>query len=119
MRNCKLLLVALSTIILTACQTSHTLYDWGGYDEGIYEYYHDPVGAAEFPTLLEAHIEQLEENNQTPGPGLYAEIGTFSLKLGDLPKAIEYYQKEANAWPESKPFMDALVQNLQRQLNQE
>lgn len=103
---------------LSGCtSTQTTLYDWGGYDEGIYEYYYDPIEAANFPQLVEAHIVQLESNNQTPAPGLYAEVGTFKLKTGDIDNAISFYKKEAATWPESKPLMDAIVQNLERQFS--
>ncbi|MDO6498929.1 DUF4810 domain-containing protein [Photobacterium sanguinicancri] len=102
-------------LALFGCQTTQTLYDWGEYDSGLYEYYHDPVAAEAFPTILEAHLIQVEESGQKPAPGLYAEVGTFNLKAGNLAKAISYYKKESDTWPESKPLMDAMVQNLERQ----
>ncbi|NOJ19699.1 DUF4810 domain-containing protein [Vibrio jasicida] len=102
-------------LFLVGCQTTNTLYDWGGYDEGLYEYYHDPVEAKEFPVALESHLAELEENGQKPAPGLYAEVGTFNLKSGDTTKAIAFYKKEAEVWPESAPLMNALIQNLERQ----
>ncbi|GDY28223.1 hypothetical protein AHAT_41130 [Agarivorans sp. Toyoura001] len=116
LRFCLILFVS----FLSGCtSTQTTLYNWGGYDEGIYEYYYDPVEAANFPELMEAHILQLENNNQTPAPGLYAEVGTFKLKTGDINNAISFYKKEAETWPESKPLMDAIVQNLERQTDTE
>ncbi len=114
MKNIKLSLCVTVVLGLTACQST-TLYDWGGYDENLYEYYHDPVAAKEFPITLEEHLKQLESNNQRPAPGLYAEVGTFKLKSGDTLGAIAFYQKEANTWPESSTLMNAIVKNLQLQ----
>ena len=119
MKFLKLGVILITTILAGCASTQTTLYDWGGYDEGIYEYYYDPVEAANFPELVEAHIVQLESNSQTPAPGLYAEVGTFKLKTGDIENAITYYKKEASTWPESKALMDAIVQNLERQTDTE
>ncbi|EHU4837276.1 DUF4810 domain-containing protein [Vibrio parahaemolyticus] len=103
-----------ASILLFGCQTTNTLYDWGGYDEGLYEYYYDPIEAKEFPIVLETHLVELEERGQKPAPGLYAEVGTFNLKSGNTSKAIAFYKKEAETWPESAPLMSALIQNLER-----
>ncbi len=115
MKAVKLFFFGLLTLTLFGCQTTSTLYDWGEYDKNLYEYYHDPIEAKNFPEDLEAHLKQIEQNEQKPAPGLYAEVGTFKLKTGDISLAITYYEKEANAWPESAALMDAIVQNLKRQ----
>jgi hypothetical protein len=115
MKVMKLFFCGLLAFTLFGCQTTSTLYDWGGYDESLYEYYHDPIEAKEFPAALEAHLEQIELSEQKPAPGLFAEVGTFKLKTGDIASAINYYEKEAKAWPESAALMDAIVQNLRRQ----
>ncbi|MCG7489088.1 DUF4810 domain-containing protein [Vibrio sp. Of14-4] len=114
MRNIKLGLCLALLLGLTGCKST-ALYDWGEYDENLYEYYHDPIAAKEFPAVLEKHLEQLESKNLRPAPGLYAEVGTFKLKSGDTKEAIAFYKKEASTWPESAPLMDALVKNLERQ----
>ncbi len=106
--------------LLSGCQTTkNSLYSWGGYQSDLYEYYYDPVGAAEFPAILEAHLKEIEKSDKKPAPGLYAEVGTFALQTGDIPKAIEFYNKESNAWSESKFLMQALVDNLKLQLPKE
>ncbi|MFB1072248.1 DUF4810 domain-containing protein [Vibrio diabolicus] len=115
MKIIKLLFCSGLALSLLGCQTTNTLYDWGGYDESLYEYYHDPIEAKEFPVALETHLAQLEQNEQKPAPGLYAEVGTFKLKTGDIPSAINYYEKEATAWPESAVLMNAIVENLRKQ----
>ncbi|GHB04628.1 DUF4810 domain-containing protein [Shewanella indica] len=114
MNRIKLGLCVLVMLGLAGCKST-TLYNWGVYDEGLYEYYHDPVAAKEFPIALEGHLKQIEDNKQRPAPGLYAEVGTFKLKSGDITGAISFYEKEANTWPESAALMKTLVQNLQRQ----
>ena len=109
----KLLLPAFGLILLTGCASQNTgLYDWGGYDDGLYEFYSNPEYKDEFTTNLVKHIEALDARGTKPAPGLYAEAGTLMLKEGDKEQAVSYYEKEANAWPESQPLMSALISNL-------
>ena len=44
-------------------------------------------------------------------PGLYAELGTLYLQGGDNARAIVFYTKERDAWPESRTLMDGLIQH--------
>ncbi len=63
---------------------------------------------------LEAHVGEMEKSNAKVAPGLYAELGTLYLKAGATQKAIDFYTKERNAWPESRVLMTSLIQNLER-----
>ena len=51
---------------------------------------------------------------KVPPPGLYAELGTLYLEAGDTQTAIDYYQKEQDAWPESQHLMTSLITTLSK-----
>lgn len=109
-----MLLVALAALTLSGCATSRQGYDWGRYDQLLYETYKEPVKAEALRIELETHIAALEAGNSKVPPGLYAELGTLYLEAGDTDRAIAMYEKERAAWPESRGMMTALIVNLQR-----
>lgn len=97
---------------MSGCVTTGSLYDWGNYEDNLFNYYHKP---AVKEAVLDNHLgflAELAEDNRKPPPGLLAEAGTLLLLEGETEKAIEYYQKEYEAWPESQPMMSKLITNL-------
>lgn len=108
----KIILVALFGVFLTGCATRNSLYQWGGYDAMLYQSYKNPEKSVEFRQGLELHIAKMETDKQKVAPGLYAELGTLYLQAGDATKAVAMYNKERDAWPESKGLMDSLITNV-------
>lgn len=98
---------------LSGCATQG-LYQWGGYEDGLYAAYKDTNKSDALRLQLESHIQAAESGGQKVAPGLYAEVGTLYLQAGQRQRAIGWYQRERQAWPESEQFMAALIQNLQR-----
>lgn len=99
--------------LLTGC-AAPGLYQWGGYDQSLYAGYKDVTKMEALRNKLEAHVGEMEKSNARVAPGLYAELGTLYLKAGATQKAIDFYTKERNAWPESRVLMTSLIQNLER-----
>jgi hypothetical protein len=99
--------------LLTGC-AAPGLYQWGGYDQSLYAGYKDVTKMEALRIKLEAHVGEMEKSNARVAPGLYAELGTLYLKSGASQKAIDFYTKERNAWPESRVLMTSLIQNLER-----
>ena len=99
--------------LLTGC-AAPGLYQWGGYDQSLYAGYKDVTKMEALRIKLEAHVSEMEKSNAKVAPGLYAELGTLYLKAGSTQKAIDFYTKERNAWPESRVLMTSLIQNLER-----
>ena len=114
MKKLALLATLAAVVLLSGCANRNQLYSWGGYDGLLYQQYKDTTKASEMRTQLEAHVAQLEKNKQKVAPGIYAEIGTLYLQANDRTKAIDYYQREATAWPESEGMMNAMVGTLNR-----
>jgi hypothetical protein len=103
-----------AALTLTGCATNR-LYTWGNYDDMLYRQYKDPAQALDMRTKLEAHVAQLEQNRQKVPPGIYAEIGTLYLQSNDKVKAVSYYRKEHDLWPESRGLMTAMISTISRQ----
>jgi len=108
----RVVLIGLLAVMFSGCATD--LYQWGGYENQLYRKYKDPTQAEAVRLELEEHIRQVEQTRQKVAPGLYAELGTFYLEAGDTQSAIQYYEFERDAWPESEGLMNAMIQNLQR-----
>lgn len=98
---------------LAGCATPRT-YDWGKYDELLYQSYKDVTRTEAMRVGLEQHLAALESRGQKVAPGLYAELGTLYLQAGDTTRAIELYAKERDAWPESKGLMEVMIASLER-----
>jgi hypothetical protein len=102
-----------ATALLAGC-AKPMKYDWGGYDSGLYGYYKSPASADNFRVSLEEQVKAVEGRKMRPAPGIYAEIGTLYLEKGDRTTAATYYQKERDAWPESRYLMETLLKSLER-----
>lgn len=111
MKKTLILLVALSSVALSGCAPG-SRWTWNNYQEHLYDYYAQKLSDAEYVEFLLQAEKDSQNGNTKLAPGLYAEIGTLYLRMGQEKEAVGYYQKEAEAWPEAKPFMDALIKGL-------
>lgn len=107
--------LSLLFIMLSLCGcASNSLYEWGNYDEWLYENYKNPKSDEELYVDLTAFITNYESRkspNQKPmAPGLYAEYGFLLMRRGDTAGAIKYYTKEKTLWPESTTFMNSMIE---------
>jgi hypothetical protein len=101
--------------LLGGCATQRSgLYRWDGYDQALYDAYKDPDKTGELVLNLENLTSGLAKAQLKMPPGLYAELGTLYLQMGEQDKAIALYEKERDSWPESKTLMEALIKNLRR-----
>lgn len=98
--------------LATGCATNNTLYNWGNYENNLFNYYEKPELQEAIVASQIEFLRELENSGLRPAPGLFAEAGTFLLLEGDRQGAIEFYQKEHDAWPESQPMMSVLIANL-------
>ena len=111
--NKSLLLLPCLGLLLTGC-TSPYLYEWGNYDQWLYENYKQPKNDEELYVDLTALITKYE-NRKKPAtkpmaPGLYAEYGFLLMRRGESERAIHYFNKEKELWPEASVFMDSMIQ---------
>jgi len=105
--TCLSLLTFLGLATAWGCGTK-PLYDWGRYEDSLQASYitHDEAKAW---ADLEATITAAQQNGGRLPPGACAEYGFFLYKRGQHESAIEYFGREAQLFPESKPLMDKLI----------
>jgi hypothetical protein len=105
------------TAIASGCGPP-VLYDWGRYEESLQDNYvgHDEAKAF---SGLEATITSAQQTGRRIPPGACAEYGFLLYKRGQRERAIEYFQREAQLFPESKPLMDKLAAKVREQASAE
>ena len=110
----KKILIVGALFALTGCATQNRgLYEWGGYDNLMYQSYKNPEAGAKSRESLAAHIALLEKGGKRVAPGLYADLGTLLLQSGDKAGALTNYRRERELWPESAVLMDAMIKTLE------
>lgn len=109
----KIVYALIACAVLSGCATNKGLYEWSGYSGLLYQSYKDPSKVAENLAKLEANILQAERSGFKVAPGLYADLGTMMLQAGHREKALSYFRKERELWPESAVLMDAMIKNVQ------
>ncbi len=86
------------------------MYDWGNYTPSLYGYYKDPAKIVELMASLEAIIKEAGPGKGAVPPGVYAEYGYVQLQQGKATDAVGSFQQEMQRWPESKVFMQRMIQ---------
>jgi hypothetical protein len=104
----KLGFVVMSVVLATGC-AAPSKYNWGGYENSLYQYYKDPTKAGELSTVLMETIQGAEKNHGAVPPGLYAEYGYLLLQQGKAKEAVPYFEKEKAKWPESTYLMNSMI----------
>ena len=94
---------------LSGCATPQQ-YNWGTYQKSLYSYYKNPATAPDFVASLQQTINGAEHSHSVVPPGIYAEYGYLMQQEGNREEAIAAFHKEETQWPESKPFMDRMIQ---------
>ena len=106
--------IAAFALLLPLCGcVAKTQYSWSNYDTKLYSHYKDPSQKKEFAQALKETLEEAESSNRVP-PGIYAEYGFLMYEQGNSLQAIQYYQKESDKWPESRPFMAKMISTAQK-----
>src|SRR5690554_6311173 len=113
--NKSLLLMALASLFVAGCATGNKqLYDWGQYEQTLFVVYHEPEHKEQALNNYLAFVREYEGQSRL-APGLFAEAGTFLLEQGDVNGAIGFYKMEYERWPESRPMLGILIENLESQ----
>ncbi|AKQ57676.1 DUF4810 domain-containing protein [Bordetella hinzii] len=95
---------------LSACAQQKPLYSWQSYQPSVYAYLKDD-GADPTAQLaaMEKNVETARSAELALPPGFRAHMALLYLKAGQDDKAVEQFNGEKNAFPESAPFMDFLM----------
>ena len=76
----------------------------------LYTVYKDPTKVGDLNETLEAIIKSADTTQSRVPPGIYAEYGYLQMQQGKSKEAIDLFKQERALWPESKVFMDRMIQ---------
>ena len=102
-------------VVATACaqRGPAPLYDWEKFPQQQYAVLKaGGLSPSEQALELEAHMTKAQSTGVAVPPGLRAHLGMLKLSLGDAEQARQLWMSEKQAFPESAPFMDRLLQRL-------
>lgn len=104
--------LSLLTLTLPGCNTE--LYDWGGYEKSVDNYY---LGGADFSPnkeidRLRKEVERSERNGSKVPPGKYAQLGYLCYQVGDREAAGRFLTAEKTSYPSSAAFIDRLLEQM-------
>ena len=99
---------------LAGCaQSGAPLYMWETYPRQQYVYLlHEGVSPDQQIQEIEAHAEKARAANAQLPPGLRAHLGLLYLSVGNPGRAMELWNAEKAAFPESTVYMDQLLRRL-------
>jgi hypothetical protein len=113
MKRISLLIAGLFVSLFFSGCAPQKMYYFGDYSETLYTF----EKSQSEETFLK-HKQQLDriiaesgKRNLPVPPGIYAELGYIKQKENKSEESIKLYQTEAQLYPESKYFMDRLIQS--------
>jgi len=111
-RKSFIFVIFLSSIFFVGC-ASQKMYYYGNYSQTLYSYEKNKCDETfvSHQQELEKIIAESKVMNLAVPPGIYAELGYICLKANNSQKAINLFQLESQLYPESKHFMDRLIQS--------
>lgn len=105
--------MALGAMLAGCAAQPKPLYYWGDYQPALYAYF---KGDGASPDKQRLALEQTAEKARAKGealpPGFNAHLGLLYLRAGEPAQARLAFQAEEAEFPESKPYMDFLLRNM-------
>ncbi|CAJ9606086.1 DUF4810 domain-containing protein [Burkholderia pseudomallei] len=103
--------VAAAGVLLAGCAANQPkpLYQWGGYQPQVYEYFKGQKSPEDQIDALEKALQQIRAKGNRPPPGFEAHLGMLYASVGKEQQAEQSFQAEKASFPESSPFMDFLL----------
>lgn len=107
------LALALGAALTGCAQAPKSLYQWGGYQDQLYEHFKgDRQSPAEQVRVLEAQAQKARAGGRALPPGFRAHLGMMHLRLGQEDRARQLFEAEKASFPEATPYMDFLLKRL-------
>ncbi|WP_425605799.1 DUF4810 domain-containing protein [Paraburkholderia translucens] len=103
-------------LLLSGCaNTTPTLYQWTGYQPGVYDYLKGEKGPQEQIDALEKAQQQIRAKGNTPPPGFHAQLGMLYANVGNDTQAMQEFAFEKQLFPEAATYMDFLMKKPKQQ----
>ena len=98
-----------------ASQAPQTLYRWKGYETQVYRYLRSEGASREeqIAALERGMIESAARDAALP-PGYLAHLGLLYLDTGRTDDALQAWEQEKTAFPESAQYIDHLIGNMHK-----
>jgi hypothetical protein len=92
----------------------HPQYYWGNYSHALYKNKkdHTPESYQEYKNALADIMEKSKTKGLLVPPGIYSEYGFILAQEGKFEEAQVYFNLEKEKYPESKIFVDRLINTL-------
>ena len=105
--------------IFDSCSPKAPIYAWYDYDDIAYLLMKNGEAANEEAlknvglrmTCGAGMVDGLKDGGAVP-PGIYAEVGYIYFKQGNTTLAKKYFEKEIEAYPESKVYVSRILKQL-------
>lgn len=107
----RLIAMAAASLWLSGCAQPKTLYQWGGYEPEVYEYFKGESKEAQV-AKLEEDLQKIRATNGNPPPGYHAQLGMLYGSLGKDDQMVQQFLTEKALFPESATYMDFLLRNV-------
>jgi len=105
--------LALAGLLAGCVQVPKPMYQWGGYQDQLYEHF---KGDSQHPEaqlqVLEAQAQKARGGGAALPPGFRAHLGLVYLRLGRDAEARQQLEAEKASFPESAQYMDFLLKRL-------
>ncbi len=113
----KKVIFLIGAVSLAFCSCTKVLYTHYDYDEAVYFFAKSEgnIESKEAKKLIKSYkqiVDNPEGENMVPPPGTYADYAYLLFKNGQTDEAKQYFQKEYVTYPESKPYVESLMQKL-------
>lgn len=109
--------VTAAVALLTGCAANQPkpLYQWDGYQPQVYEYFKGQKNPEEQIGALEQALQKIRAKGNRPPPGFEAHLGMLYAGVGKEQQAVQAFEAEKEAFPESAAYMDFLLKKKSKQ----
>lgn len=109
-------LFCLSVYALASCTSSKMLYSWYDYEDATYKY--GKKASPELYAKMMKEYARMEEKQKglrgVVPPGFNAEYGFLLYKEGKKEEGLRYLNKEIEAYPESKTYIQRIIKQIEK-----
>lgn len=110
-------IIPVFALCMCLCSCQKVLYTHYNYDEVVYSFAksNKTFEAKDLKKMVKAYERIVEEpngENAVPPPGACADYAYLLYLQGDKDKAKQYFQKEYITYPESKTYIEKLMQKI-------
>ncbi|MEX3953036.1 DUF4810 domain-containing protein [Paraburkholderia sp. EG287B] len=108
--------ITAATLLLAGCaNTTPPLYQWSGYQPGVYDYLKGEKAPQQQIDALEKSLQEIRAKGNTPPPGFHAQLGLLYANVGNDTQAMQEFDAEKHLFPESSTYMDFLMKKPKQQ----